>query len=287
LVAAARGGRDAAYGVLSGGRIIGRFEPPLDYSVGRSAAELERNGNVQLASAKVQIDGPPGVLAGVLGRLLEVRSTIGLTVAMLAANWCMLASIPSGTAKVLALLEYDRAAILHGQIWRLVTGNLVHWSAEHFWLDVGAFLILGLAYEQSFKRSVVSFSAFVLAISLSIGAALFVLLPDMGRYRGLSGVDSGIFAAALLIEAAQAGKDHRRWLYLAPAALVFTAKIVFECWTGELFFGTSSLGDLGQPVPLAHATGALTALPVLLMPNRRIDCMGSGKLHFLNGSSTR
>jgi rhomboid family GlyGly-CTERM serine protease len=152
---------------------------------------------------------------------------------------------------------------LHREIWRLITGNLVHWSLEHFWLDVGAFLLLGILYEPPFKHLCGSFVAFVLAVAFAIGAAMLVLLPELQIYRGLSGVDSGIFAAALVLEAAHARHDRRRWFFLGPAALIFTAKLLFECMTGELFFGTSSLGDLGQPVPLAHAVGALAAVAVL------------------------
>ena len=36
-----------------------------------------------------------------------------------------------GTA---ARLQYDRTAILHGELWRVLTGHLVHWSADQvFW----------------------------------------------------------------------------------------------------------------------------------------------------------
>ena len=35
------------------------------------------------------------------------------------------------------------------------------------------------------------------------------------------------------------------------------AKIIYECGTGQMFFGTESLGDIGQPVPLAHGIGVL------------------------------
>lgn len=195
-----------------------------------------------------------------LSRLRSVSWTLGLAAVMLLANWSLFCRSSALPGKLTALLEYDREAILHGELWRLVTGNLVHWSAEHFVLDVGAFIVLGLLYEPPFKRARMAFGSFLLFDALAIGAAMFALLPDMNVYRGLSGVDSGAFAAALFVEAAQARRDPRRWFFLAPAIAVFVAKIGFECWTGELFFGTSSLGDLGQPVPLSHATGAVAAL---------------------------
>jgi len=36
-------------------------------------------------------------------------------------------------------------------------------------------------------------------------------------------------------------------------------KLGFEVTTGGMFFGTESLGDIGQPVPLAHLSGAVFA----------------------------
>jgi len=217
---------------------------------------------MEFAKGNVRGCARESLAAPLISRILAVRWTVALAAAMLAANWGLLPSSPSWAAPLLKAFEYDRDAILHGQLWRLVSGNLVHWSAEHFWLDVGAFLLLGAAFEPSFKRSRVSFGNFVLATSLIVGSAMLLALPDMKLYRGLSGVDSGLFAAALLLEADQARTSGRRWWYLAPAALAFAGKIVFECWTGELFFGTSSLGDLGQPVPLAHAAGAIAAFPM-------------------------
>jgi hypothetical protein len=91
-----------------------------------------------------------------------------------------------------------------------------------------------------------------------------VLLPEMQTYRGLSGVASGQFAAALCAEATLARRDRSRWLWLAPVAAVFAAKILFEIGTGQMFFATQSLGNIGVPVPLSHAAGIAGALGLLM-----------------------
>jgi len=123
-------------------------------------------------------------------------------------------------------------------------------------LDLGAFLLLGLMYERSLRPSL---SSLCLVLSLAIGLALLILLPELKIYRGLSGVDSGLFAAALAVEWKLARGDPRRWCWLLPAGAVFVIKITYECVSGQLFFGTSVLGELGLPVPLSHAAGALAA----------------------------
>jgi rhomboid family GlyGly-CTERM serine protease len=185
------------------------------------------------------------------------RSTLTIAVGLLFVNLGLFSGAPNWTTALLDTLQYDRQAVLDGQIWRLVTGNLVHWSPEHFVLDAGAFVLLGLIYERPLRGAL---ARYCLVLSLAIGLSLLVFLPQLGIYRGLSGVDSGVFAAALVVEAALARGEPRRWLWLLPAAAIFVVKIAYECATGQLFFGTSALGELGLPVPLSHAAGALAAV---------------------------
>lgn len=158
---------------------------------------------------------------------------------------------------LLEFLQFDRTAILDGQIWRVLTGNLVHWSTEHFLLDVGAFLFVGWLFERSMGKV---YPWILLAGGLLVGVAVLMFLPEMATYRGLSGIDSGQFAAALCIEARLARRKRQGQLFVLPAAMIFVTKIASECATGTMFFGTESLGDLGQPVPLAHLAGALGSL---------------------------
>lgn len=188
--------------------------------------------------------------------LRPFRFTLAIAAFLLVVNLDVLTGTQDSANGIAETLQYDRQAIFDGQFWRLVTGNLVHWSREHVALDVGAFLLIGLLYERSLRRSL---PIVCLVVSLAIGLTLLIFLPQLGIYRGLSGVDSGLFAAALAVEFALARNEPRRWCWLLPAGAIFSVKIAYECATGHLFFGTSALGELGMPVPLAHATGALIA----------------------------
>ena len=123
--------------------------------------------------------------------------TLGLCAAMLLANVGLLPHAAEAGRSLLEWLEFDRQAILQGQLWRLITGNLVHWSVEHFLLDVGPFLIVGLLYERPVRRQ---YPWFLLGSALAIGASVLVFLPAVETYRGLSGVDSGQFALAVCVE---------------------------------------------------------------------------------------
>ena len=182
------------------------------------------------------------------------------TVALLtAANLGLLAGDGSLARTLPAVLEFDRQAIHRGELWRLVTGNFVHWSAEHFLLDAGAFAVVGFLYERHVRQ----YPCVLLACALAVGFGVFALLPDMATYRGLSGVDSGQFAAALWAETGLARIERRRWLWLAPVFAVFCTKVLWEMVSGQMFFGTESLGNIGSPVALAHAAGIAAAVILL------------------------
>lgn len=194
--------------------------------------------------------------------------TVGLIAVVGFANLGLWIADPAWQS-LMEFLQFDRDAIAGGELWRLVTGNIVHWSAEHCLLDVAAFAVLGWLYEPSLRRQhersdlplrqLCSLPVLLLVTGYGVGLTVLVLQPDMLIYRGLSGVDSGLFAVALMLECSEAKHDAIRWWYVIPALVVFIIKLLFEITTGGLFFGTQSLGDLGSPVPLAHLSGAAFA----------------------------
>jgi rhomboid family GlyGly-CTERM serine protease len=155
-------------------------------------------------------------------------------------------------------LAYDRHAIATGELWRLLTGHFVHWSPAHLAWDAGTFLVLGAACEA---RSRQRFLACLAGSALAIPAVVWLWLPELQRYAGLSGIDSALFAllgAELVRE---------QWQRHSPAAvsialalcLAFALKIGFELTNG----GTVFVGDLAPgivPVPRAHLAGALAGL---------------------------
>lgn len=169
-------------------------------------------------------------------------------------------------------LEYDRLQIATGEIGRGLSGQLVHWSWQHALLDVGAFVAVGWLYERRFREnfarrggsSRLVYPAALLVGALAVAAALWIREPELIRYRGFSGINSAQFAAVLVLELGEALRDRRRLLWVAPAAGLFAWKVVSECLTGQMFFGTEALGDIGLPMPTAHAAGSLAgALCVL------------------------
>jgi rhomboid family GlyGly-CTERM serine protease len=155
-------------------------------------------------------------------------------------------------------LQYDRDAIARCEVWRLVTSHFTHWSADHLFWDALAFAGLGWLCERnsvgSFLRCV-SLSAFLIPLTL------WVALPQMATYRGLSGIDSALFALLATRVLREAASD-KNWLKLGGAGIVsvgFAAKVGFELCTGTTLFVDSAAAGL-IPVPLAHVAGGIVGI---------------------------
>jgi membrane associated rhomboid family serine protease len=56
-------------------------------------------------------------------------------------------------------LEASRAAIADGQWWRLATGHVTHWSANHLFWDLLMFVALGATLECRNRRRFVALLA--------------------------------------------------------------------------------------------------------------------------------
>lgn len=158
------------------------------------------------------------------------------------------------------LFELERTRLLDGELWRLLTGHLAHYSSEHWLLDALAFLALALTCA---RRAPARTAATLALAALAIPLAVLAFLPEMQRYRGLSGLDSALFGLCLALELRTPGS---RQALLAGA--LFAAKLAFELFTGRaLFLDSLALGF--TPVPLAHAFGASVGLALGLAPRLR------------------
>lgn len=200
------------------------------------------------------------------------RWTVGATIGLVLLNFDHCFGTWGITDELAEILESSGSAIRHGDIWRVFTGNLVHWTAAHFYLDVGVFLLLGLMYEHALG---LSFPWLVLTTGLAAGLADLTFSPAGTRCRGLSGVDSGLFAAALVVECRLALKDPFRWLWAGPATAIFFLKNAYEVATGESFFSTEHILGPAKLAVAAHVAAILAALVFCTLmtwtQNRRLN----------------
>jgi len=163
-------------------------------------------------------------------------------------------------------LQFDRAAIQAGELWRLLTGHLVHWNAQHAFWDIAVLALFGASIES---RSRTAWIWLVSAAAFSVSAAVYVALPELARYRGLSGIDAG-FAALWTVGTLKASlrQGQRRFAALWTAALlaVFAKPAIETACGGALF--AQNLPEGVANVPLAHLVGALAAALLAIPANR-------------------
>lgn len=176
--------------------------------------------------------------------------TLGLAAAALVIAACGLEGV----------LQYDRVVIATGQWWRVVTGHLTHWSADHLAWDVAVLVGAGVVAETMSRRRMV---VCVVGSILAISAAVWRALPEMERYRGLSGVDTALFVL-VATQVVTGALDRKRWLGAiggSVAILAVVGKTVVEVATGSAVFVDAGAAGF-VPVPLAHLVGAGVGLLV-------------------------
>jgi len=186
------------------------------------------------------------------------------------ANWrtavafgLLLVALWLAGPQVTAWLRYERAAVLGGQAWRLVSAHLVHADAAHLaWNLAGAALVWWLFAAEFSLRG---WCLVMLASTAAIDLGFIFLMPQLEWYVGFSGVLHGCMAAGLVSWLARA----RDPVTLAVAVL-FVAKLGWEHFAGPMPFTS---GTLALPVVVeAHSFGAIggaTAALALLHARRR------------------
>lgn len=87
-------------------------------------------------------------------------------------------------ALLIEFLSGDRSAILRGELWRLWSGHLVHFSLRHALIDSATLLVIGTIAEVEFGSRSTALSLLVGAPLISIGTLL--ASPALFDYRGAS-----------------------------------------------------------------------------------------------------
>lgn len=180
---------------------------------------------------------------------------------LLAAPAVLFGLLPEAGAQ----LEFDRGALAAGQFYRLITCHWTHWSANHLVWDLGPFVLLVLLAARSGVRRMLATLA---ASAVLIPAAVWIALPAMTHYRGLSGLNSALFLL-VAVTVLRGELAARRWLAAGAVGLVlagFGGKLAYELLAAGTLFAD---GAGFVPVPLAHLAGGLCGWSVAM--GNRID----------------
>ncbi|MCP4663805.1 MAG: rhombosortase [bacterium] len=163
-------------------------------------------------------------------------------------------------------LAYDRAAIAAGQLWRLITGHWTHWSADQLGWDLLIFALLGIFWERTGQRRL--FLVCAVGSALIISLTVWFFLPEIGFYRGLSGIDCALVTAVAVQSLQRSVKSGQRGLSLALTAVLvgYFLKILYEFTTGSTLF-VSSENSTFTALPLTHLVGGIIGLGVAFTGN--------------------
>jgi len=144
-------------------------------------------------------------------------------------------------------LRYDRESIGTGELWRLITGHLVHLGPSHLAMNVLALAILAFVLPAlaTWRQWLLAF----LSSALVIDVGLLAFHPAVEWYVGLSGVLHGFWTAGVVLAL------HARRLEAIPLAILLLLKLGYEFAFGPV--PLSGEVAAGPVVSAAHAWGAV------------------------------
>ena len=152
-------------------------------------------------------------------------------------------------------LLYDRSALVHHELWRLLTCHWVHLSWDHLFWSAMTFLGLGSLCELMDKKK---YYATVAVSALLIPAAIWWGMPKLIIYGGLSGLDCALYALFMFWLRKREIRS-RSWFWVSFFSLLLTGligKITYETVTGLTIFVSNTHSNM-VPVPLAHLIGGV------------------------------
>ncbi|WP_214000970.1 rhombosortase [Arsukibacterium sp.] len=164
-------------------------------------------------------------------------------------------------AAVQQLFAFQRSALADGELWRLVTGHLLHSNFYHLLLNGGGLLVIMLLHASYQRQLALIWQLLFSAVVIS--SLMYWLQPDIQRYVGLSGVLHALlfFGALLDIKTGKTGG--------VLLTLGILAKIGYEQYQGP----DAELGQLiSATVAIeAHLYGVISGVllfGLLIVKNR-------------------
>jgi rhomboid family GlyGly-CTERM serine protease len=161
---------------------------------------------------------------------------------------------------------YARQGLAEGQLWRLLSGHLVHSDPAHLGWDLGALVLLGWAFEPLLRER---FWSLLGVAALVIDAGLWFGLPGLARYCGLSGLLNALLAAGLW----RLWRQHGRHPLVPAIALLSLLKPLWELSAGQALFTST----LWPSLPEAHLLGLAAGLGYALWTRPETEAFRLGR----------
>ena len=161
----------------------------------------------------------------------------------------------TGIAVILAIaadtgrewFSLDREAIASGELWRLVSGHLVHLGLSHLLLNIAGLLLIWYLIGSAFNRN--QWLLVLLIVIIAVDLGLWFLEPQLFWYVGLSGLLHGLLVAGI------AGSLSARRIDVLVLGIAVLGKLTYEQLVGPLPGSEESTG--GTVIVAAHLYGAI------------------------------
>jgi rhomboid family GlyGly-CTERM serine protease len=90
-------------------------------------------------------------------------------------------------------MVYQRSAVARGELWRLFTAHLAHYSVSHLLNNVLVLALAGWLVEARYRTQWLSL---VTVSAAGIGFAVFAFEPQIERFAGASGISLALLTYA-------------------------------------------------------------------------------------------
>lgn len=144
-------------------------------------------------------------------------------------------------------MRYERAAILEGEWWRLLTGHLTHLNWGHLLLNLAGLGLVWLLFRRDYRPT--EWGLIALASMVAIDTGFLLIDTQLVWYVGLSGVLHGLMVAGAMHWGVEDG--WAAWGLL----MLLLAKLVYEQLVGPMPFTADAAG--GPVVVNSHLYGAI------------------------------
>ncbi|SDZ91300.1 rhombosortase [Microbulbifer marinus] len=124
-----------------------------------------------------------------------------------------------------SLLRYERSLILSGDYWRIVTGHFTHTNLNHLLMNCAAVVLTWMLLPIRPRLDLALLGIAILAALC--GIALLVFEPQIGWYKGLSGLLHALLALGAVLNMRERGS---RWWGIVLLAIL-SLKVYSE-WFG-------------------------------------------------------
>lgn len=121
-------------------------------------------------------------------------------------------------------LEYNRAEIADGDIWRIISGHLVHSNGWHLLLNISSLGLIGLLFGSQLNARLWAV-AFVFC-GLVVSGAYWFISPEYNSYVGLSAALYGVIIIGALEDL-----QENPWI-AAALLLIVTGRVIWQQFDG-------------------------------------------------------